>query len=85
MNNKVHSFVLDDQDHPQMIEIHSELNRLTRQMKEAGYVTDRKFMLHDVDEEEKLVHLCHHSEKLAVAFGLISTPPRTPLHIFKNL
>jgi hypothetical protein len=85
VNNKVHSFVLDDQDHPQMIEIHSELNRLTRQMKEAGYVTDRKFMLHDVDEEEKLVHLCHHSEKLAVAFGLISTPPRTPLHIFKNL
>ncbi len=38
LNNKVHSFVVDDQDHPQMIEIHSELNRLTRQMKEAGYV-----------------------------------------------
>ncbi len=85
VNNKVHSFVVDDQDHPQMIEIHSELNRLTRQMKEAGYVPDTKFMLHDVDEEEKLFHLCHHSEKLAIAFGLISTPPGIPLRIFKNL
>ncbi len=85
VNNKVHSFVVDDQDHPQMIEIHSELNRLTRQMKEAGYVPDTKFMLHDVDEEEKLFHLCHHSEKLAIACGLISMPPGTPLRIFKNL
>ncbi len=51
----------------------------------AGYVQDTKFVLHDVDEEEKFLHLCHHSEKLAIAFGLISTPPSTALCIFKNL
>jgi hypothetical protein len=30
-------------------------------------------------------HSCHHSEKLAIAFGLISTTPGSPLHISKNL
>jgi hypothetical protein len=54
-------------------------------MKDAGYVPDITFMLHDVEEEEKLFHLCHHSEKLAIAYGLISTPPGTPIRIFKNL
>jgi hypothetical protein len=32
-----------------------------------------------------MFHLCHHSEKLAIAFGLINTAPVTPLHIIKNL
>ncbi len=41
--------------------------------------------LHDVDEEEKVLHLRQHSEKLAIAFGLISTSAGTPLCIFKNL
>jgi hypothetical protein len=34
-----------------------------------------------VEEEEKVIHLCHHSEKLAIAFGLMSTDPGTPLRI----
>jgi hypothetical protein len=85
VNNEVHTFVVDDQDHPQMIEIRAELKRLYGQMQEAGYVPDTKFVLHDVEEEEKVYHLCHHSEKLAIAFGLISTPPGTTLRIFKNL
>jgi hypothetical protein len=42
-------------------------------------------MLHDVEEEHKVFHLCHHSEKLAIAFGLINTAPGTPLRIRKNL
>ncbi|CAM6033659.1 unnamed protein product [Sphagnum compactum] len=85
VNNEVHTFVVDDQDHPQIIEIRAELKRLYGQMQEAGYVPDTKFVLHDVEEEEKVYHLCHHSEKLAIAFGLISTPPGTTLRIFKNL
>jgi len=30
---------------------------------------DMKLVLHDVEEEEKLFHLYHHSKKLAIAFG----------------
>ncbi|CAM6092735.1 unnamed protein product [Calypogeia fissa] len=85
VNNKLHSFTVDDNEHPRMLEIHSELERLSEQMKEMGYVPDSRHVLHDVEEEEKLSRLCHHSEKLAIAFGLISTPPGTPLRIMKNL
>ncbi|KAJ7540614.1 hypothetical protein O6H91_10G023100 [Diphasiastrum complanatum] len=36
-------------------------------------------------DEEKENALCRHSEKLAIAFGLINTPPGTPIRIKKNL
>ncbi|CAK9193872.1 unnamed protein product [Sphagnum troendelagicum] len=62
-----------------MIEIHAELQRLSGLMHDAGYVPCTKFVLHDVEEEEKLFHLCHHSKKLAIAFGLINTAPEPPL------
>ncbi len=85
MNNKVHKFVVDDQDHPQMIEICAELKRLSELMYDAGVFDIQKIVLHDVEEEEKVLHLCHHSEKLAIAFGLINTTPGTPLQIIKYL
>ncbi|CAM6058325.1 unnamed protein product [Sphagnum tenellum] len=85
VNNEVHAFVVEDQDHPQMNEIHGELQRLSGLMHDAGYVPCTKFILHDVEEEEKVFHLCHHSEKLAIALGLINTAPGTPLRIRKNL
>jgi hypothetical protein len=85
VNNEVHTFVVDDHDHPRITEIRAELKRLSGQMLDMGYVPDTRFVLHDVEEEDKVFHLCHHSEKLAIAFGLISTPPGTPLRISKNL
>jgi hypothetical protein len=42
-------------------------------MHDVGYVPYMKLVLHDVEEEEKVFHLYHQSEKLAIAFGLIST------------
>jgi hypothetical protein len=41
-----------------------------------------KVDLYDAEEEEKVFHLCHHSEKLASAFGVIN---KAPLQIRKNL
>ncbi len=38
VNNEVHMFVVDDQDHLKMIEIHAELQRLSRLMQDATYV-----------------------------------------------
>ncbi len=84
MNNEVHTFIVDDQDHQHMIEIHAELKRLLGLLHDAGYVPYTKFVLDAVGEEEKLFHLCHHSEKLAVAL-LINTAPGTPLLVLKNL
>jgi hypothetical protein len=85
VNNEVHTFVVNDKKHPQIVEIQAELKLVSRLMHDAGYVPDTKLVLHDVDEEEKVFHLCHHSKKWAIAFGLISTPPGIPLCIIKNL
>lgn len=85
VKNKVHTFVSDDNLHPQAKEIYAKLKTLNEQMEAAGYVPDTKFVLHDVQEEQKGALLSFHSEKLAVAFGLISTPMETTIRIMKNL
>lgn len=58
---------------------------LNGQMREAGYVPDTRYVLHDIDQEAKEQALMYHSERLAIAYGLISTPARTTLRIIKNL
>ncbi|XP_022154624.1 pentatricopeptide repeat-containing protein At2g15690-like [Momordica charantia] len=62
-----------------------KLKGLSGQMREAGYVPDTRYVLHDIDEEAKQQALQYHSERLAIAYGLISTPARTTLRIIKNL
>ncbi|CAM6118183.1 unnamed protein product [Calypogeia fissa] len=84
VNDNVHSFVVDDQTHPQINDIHAELTVLSEKMKTAGYVPDTSSMLRDVEEEEMLSPLGHYSEKLAIGLGLISTPPRTPIRVSLN-
>jgi hypothetical protein len=71
----MHTFVVDDQNHPQISEIHAQLKRLSGWIHEEGYLTKVEFVLHNVEEEvEKVSIFCHHSEKLAIALnGLIST------------
>lgn len=61
------------------------LEKLTEQMKREGYVPDTSFVLLDVAEEQKEHLLRHHSEKLALAFGLMNAPPGAPIRIVKNL
>lgn len=85
VNGQVHVFRVEDQSHPQKEEIYAELRRVTDQIKEVGYVPDTSCVLHDVDEAEKERVLCAHSERLAISYGLISTPPGTPINIVKNL
>eukprot|EP01018_Ginkgo_biloba_P029860 Gb_06975 [translate_table: standard] len=85
IKNKVHVFGVEDGLHPQRGEIYAMLENLAGQIREAGYVPDMNFVLHDIEEERKEQILCHHSEKLAIAFGLISTPNGTTIRIIKNL
>eukprot|EP01018_Ginkgo_biloba_P031907 Gb_25356 [translate_table: standard] len=85
VNKQVHAFLVGDKSHPQMEKIYAKLEALSGQMKEAGYVPNTRFVLHDVEEEQKEHILCLHSEKLAIAFGLINTAPGTQIRIVKNL
>ncbi|KAJ6362134.1 hypothetical protein OIU78_002524 [Salix suchowensis] len=54
-------------------------------MTEAGFQTETTTVLHDLEEEEKELTMKVHSEKLAIAFGLISTEPGAEIRIIKNL
>ena len=68
-----------------MDNIYSQLNKLSRKIKGAGYSPDTKFVVHDVEEEQKEHFLSHHSEKISIAFGITNTCPTTPICVVKNL
>lgn len=82
---KVHIFSADDQSSPYSCQIYVELEKLNQKMLEKGYVPDISSVLHDVEESEKIKMLHHHSERLAIAFGLIFIPPGLPIRVVKNL
>eukprot|EP00250_Pteridium_aquilinum_P003385 c136_g1_i1 orf=56-2992(-) len=84
VNGKVHVFIANDTAHPEMPKIYAGLECLLGQIKEAGYTPDTRFALREL-EEHKEFSLSRHSEKLAIAFGIISTPPKTPIRVIKNL
>ncbi|KAK8969021.1 Pentatricopeptide repeat-containing protein [Platanthera guangdongensis] len=81
----ISEFRSGDRLHPHLELIHKKLNQLWRRMKDAGYVPDLSFALHDIEDEQKEMMLMRHSEKLAIVFALISTSPTTPVRVFKNL
>ncbi|XP_019163809.1 PREDICTED: putative pentatricopeptide repeat-containing protein At3g13770, mitochondrial [Ipomoea nil] len=83
--NKVHQFIAGDKTHPQCVEIYKKLNSLLSLIKERGYVPDLRWVLHDESEEEKLMRISSHSEKLAIAFGLINVRAGGQILIIKNL
>ncbi|CAD5196531.1 unnamed protein product [Musa acuminata subsp. malaccensis] len=85
VNGVVHEFVMGDASHPQSKKIQAMLSEMQEKLKRAGHVADTSGVYLNIDEEEKETVLNYHSEKLAMAFGLISTPPRTPIRIVKNL
>ncbi|POO02732.1 DYW domain containing protein [Trema orientale] len=85
IKREMHVFTVGDMSHPKYNVIHEFLKKISKRIREEGYVPDTNFVLHDVEEEQKEQNLSYHSEKLAVAFGIISTPPGTPVKVFKNL
>ncbi|KAL0464751.1 UNVERIFIED_CONTAM: Pentatricopeptide repeat-containing protein [Sesamum latifolium] len=85
MNGKVHTFTSEDRIHPETEEIYFKVDEMITLIKAAGYIPDMNFALHDVSEEAKVHGLAYHSEKLAVAFGLLHLPVGAPIRIYKNI
>eukprot|EP01018_Ginkgo_biloba_P009096 Gb_08890 [translate_table: standard] len=71
VDNRIHAFIARDKSHPQSGKIYAMLQNLTGHMKDVGYVPDINFVLRDAEGEVKEHMPCSHSEKLAIAFGLI--------------
>lgn len=85
IRNRIHEFVSGDHSHPQADGIYSKINELLVEMKLAGYAPDIDYVLHNIEEEMKEEFVCYHSERLAIALGLINLTPGTTIKVFKNL
>jgi pentatricopeptide repeat protein len=84
INGSVHVFIAGDRSHTQSIDIYKKLEEINLKLAEAGYVPETDTVIHDLEREEKEEALKVHSERLAIAFGLISTEAGSTLRIMKN-
>ncbi|KAG9452967.1 hypothetical protein H6P81_005871 [Aristolochia fimbriata] len=85
VKQKIFTFTSNDKTHWQINEIRKKLDMLAEEMEKQGYKPDTSCALHDVEENLKVESLRYHSERLAIAFALISTPAGSPIRVMKNL
>lgn len=82
----VNEFLAGGRAHPEAKQIYLKVNEMLERITSIGYVPDIDgASMHDVDEEEKEKPLYYHSEKLAIAFGLLKTKAGETIRISKNL
>ncbi|KAL5545820.1 hypothetical protein UlMin_005507 [Ulmus minor] len=82
LRDKVHVFLAGDRTHPQTVEIYGMLDELENLVKKLGGsdANDRKRKT-----EEQLIGEGVHSERLAIAFGILNSRPGTEIIVMKNL
>ncbi|KAL8061515.1 hypothetical protein ABFX02_02G091300 [Erythranthe guttata] len=82
----VHEFKVGDTSHPRSKDIYSFLEKLVEEIEVKGdHQPNTSEVLFDISEEEKETSLKYHSEKLAIAFGILSTEAGDTIRIVKNL
>ncbi|XP_022967226.1 pentatricopeptide repeat-containing protein At5g48910-like [Cucurbita maxima] len=85
IDQATHEFVSGDDSHPQSEDITKFLSSIIGDLRNSGYTPRTENVLHDIDEEEREHSLSYHSEKLAVAFALLSLKDKKTIRIMKNL
>ncbi|TVU02953.1 hypothetical protein EJB05_51498, partial [Eragrostis curvula] len=85
LDGEVHEFIAGDESHPQYEEIYRMVEEMARELRRVGHISATSEVLLDLDEEDKEGALQWHSEKLAIAFVLLRTPPGTQVRVVKNL
>ncbi|XP_027346576.1 pentatricopeptide repeat-containing protein DOT4, chloroplastic [Abrus precatorius] len=85
VQGKFNIFFPGDTSHPQAKRIDSLLRKLRMKMSSGGYTTKMRYALINADDMEKEGFLCGHSEKLAMAFGILNSPPGRTVRVTKNL
>ncbi|KAJ7974931.1 Pentatricopeptide repeat-containing protein [Quillaja saponaria] len=82
----VYDFFVGDNSHPFSQKIYSKLDEILVRLKSIGYEPNKSQVLQLVEEDDLMEHALNlHSEKLAIAFGLISIEASQPIRIVKNL
>ncbi|KAC9125591.1 hypothetical protein E3N88_46328 [Mikania micrantha] len=85
IKDKVHSFMVGERNHDRIGEIYSKLEDTIKEMRKFGYRCETQHDLHNVEDNKKEELLRHHSEKLALVYGLMCLPSSAPIRIMKNL
>ncbi|XP_010246245.1 PREDICTED: pentatricopeptide repeat-containing protein At5g48910-like [Nelumbo nucifera] len=81
----IHKFVMADGSHPETKEITRLLEDISDRIRHAGHEPCTSDVLHDVSDEEKENALFEHSERLAIAYGLLKTKAPVVIRVVKNL
>ncbi|KAI8013838.1 Pentatricopeptide repeat-containing protein [Camellia lanceoleosa] len=84
IKDKVYSFKPDFQFRPQCEEADQLLADLIEKAKNHGYEPQGDLGVTDEQDEETTFSTIHHSEKLAVTFGLLNTSNAVPIHVIKS-
>ncbi|KAG0488023.1 hypothetical protein HPP92_006834 [Vanilla planifolia] len=85
VDNVVHEFVVGDASHAEFGNICSFLAEMEVELRSLGYRPVTACVLHDIEEEEKEKAVMYHSERIAIAFGLMRTRSTEPILVVKNL
>ncbi|KAG8383369.1 hypothetical protein BUALT_Bualt04G0005400 [Buddleja alternifolia] len=81
----IHEFYAGDTTHPRSREIIESLENLVNRLKLNGYEPNLSSVVYDVSDEEKRRILMNHSEKLALAYALLTADDGSGIRIVKNL
>lgn len=85
VSNSIHAFFVGDRLHPYADKLYKFLEDLNKRAAEIGYVREQYYLLNSLEQDQKDSRVYIHSEKLAIAFGLLSLTNTIPIHVIKNL
>ncbi|GAY47298.1 hypothetical protein CUMW_103490 [Citrus unshiu] len=85
LDGEIYEFLAEDNMCPHFKEVYDATENMMKRIKSAGYVPNTADARLDAEEDDKEASVAHHSEKLAIAFGLIRASPGTTIRISKNL
>ncbi|RRT43440.1 hypothetical protein B296_00025907 [Ensete ventricosum] len=81
----VHSFVAGDNSHPESHAIYDKLEEMLSKIEKMGYIKMEALEINGSSPKQTGGFVNHHSEKLAVALGMIRLPQLAPIRVMKNL
>ncbi|KAL1199604.1 Pentatricopeptide repeat-containing protein [Cardamine amara subsp. amara] len=84
-NGRMHRFFPGNMNHPMSNKIQETLEKLVERLKVLGYQPDLSSVPYDMSDDAKRLILIQHTEKLALAFCLLTTNRDSTIKIMKNL
>ncbi|CAN6678865.1 unnamed protein product [Malus baccata var. baccata] len=86
IRDKIYSFQQNDNLHPYSADTQKFVQSLIDRVKSLGYQSLEILEVpNEEDEEQTLIPTAYHSEKLAIAFGLLNMPNAAPIRVIKSI